>query len=83
MPGNGIGGPLHVTLDDMNIEDSNIEFCRESGLGIREDYWPEYRTPGRDALLGTICDGLLALSEGERAMVVHIADPYDDARPGG
>jgi hypothetical protein len=76
MPGNDTGGPLHITLDDMNVEDSNIEFCRTNGLGP-DGFWP----PERDALLTQICDGLLALSEGERAMVVHIADPYGEVRP--
>ena len=25
--GNGTGGNLHITLDDWNLEDSNIKFC--------------------------------------------------------
>lgn len=80
MPGNDTGGPLHITLDDMNVEDSNIRYCRSNGLGP-DDYWPEYRTTERDALLIQICDGLLGLSVPERAMVVHIADPYGEIRP--
>ena len=29
-PGNEVGGCLHIVLDDGNIEDSHIEFCRNS-----------------------------------------------------
>lgn len=27
-PGNGCGGSLHIVLDDGNLEDGHIEFCR-------------------------------------------------------
>lgn len=27
-PGNCVGGSLHVVLDDDNVEDSHVEFCR-------------------------------------------------------
>ena len=27
MPGNSVGGNLHIVLSDGNIEDSHIEFC--------------------------------------------------------
>jgi hypothetical protein len=27
MPGNGVGGSLHIVLDDDNIEDSHIQWC--------------------------------------------------------
>ncbi len=26
-PGNGVGGNLHIVLDDGNLKDSHIEFC--------------------------------------------------------
>lgn len=29
MWGNGVGGSLHIVLDDGNVEDSSIEFCRK------------------------------------------------------
>ena len=28
-PGNGVGGSLHIVLDDGNIGDSSIEFCKQ------------------------------------------------------
>ncbi|MDP3963705.1 MAG: hypothetical protein Q8Q39_04375 [bacterium] len=28
-PGNGVGGSLHIVLDDGNIEDSHVRFCRK------------------------------------------------------
>lgn len=29
LPGCGVGGPLHITLDDGNVEDHCLDFCRE------------------------------------------------------
>ena len=31
-PGNLAGGNLHIVLDDGNVEDENIEWCRERCL---------------------------------------------------
>lgn len=28
-PGNGAGGSLHIVLDDLNVEDSHVDWCRE------------------------------------------------------
>lgn len=28
-PGNGVGGNLHIVLDDGNVEDSHVLFCLE------------------------------------------------------
>ena len=27
--GNNVGGSLHIVLEDGNVSDSNVEFCRE------------------------------------------------------
>lgn len=29
MPDNGAGGSLHIVLDDGNVEDGSVEFCRD------------------------------------------------------
>lgn len=29
IPGNEVGGSLHIVLDDQNLEDSNVRFCIE------------------------------------------------------
>lgn len=35
MPGNGVGGNLHIVLDDANVDDGSVHFCinaaREAG----------------------------------------------------
>lgn len=31
-PGNGVGGWLHIVLDDGNIETSHIEYCKQSAI---------------------------------------------------
>ncbi len=28
-PGNGQGGSLHIVLDDGNVDDGNVVFCRQ------------------------------------------------------
>lgn len=28
-PGNGVGGSLHIVLDDGNIDTKSVEFCKE------------------------------------------------------
>ena len=28
-PGNGVGGSLHIVLDDHNVKDSDIAWCRD------------------------------------------------------
>lgn len=30
LPGNGAGGNLHIVIDDGNIRDSDVMFCREA-----------------------------------------------------
>jgi len=52
------GGPLHIILDDCNIRDSDIEFCRDR---IKDD---EY-TPIRE-LCVSILDMLATLSPAQR-----------------
>ncbi len=31
-PGNAVGGALHIVVDDGNIEDHHIQFCRNEAL---------------------------------------------------
>lgn len=28
-PGNGVGGNLHIVLEDLNVEDSHVRWCLE------------------------------------------------------
>lgn len=79
LPGNTTGGALHITLDDMNVEDHCLDFC-----GIQNEYgWrPSSPYPPESlALRDEIIAGLRILSEGERALVVHMANPYGSVRP--
>jgi hypothetical protein len=32
LPGNGVGGSLHIVLDDGNVEDGSVRFCRDYAL---------------------------------------------------
>ncbi len=82
LPGNDVGGALHITLDDSNIDDSCLDFCRQE-LAADNHYSNEHRTIARDALGVQILDGLARLDERQRMTVVNVADPYGDTRPDG
>lgn len=47
-PGNGAGGSLHIVLDDGNIKDDSVEFCRKWA----EDAGDEDGVRLAEALLG-------------------------------
>lgn len=32
LPGNGVGGVLHIVLSDGNVADSHVEFCRNQAV---------------------------------------------------
>ncbi len=37
MPNNGAGGRLHLVLDDLNVRNSDLEFCEK--LCLKEGDW--------------------------------------------
>lgn len=61
LPGNSGGGSLHIVLDDRNVEDCNVQHCRE---------WAEERN---DASGVNMAELLLKFTEGERAEMLGIA----------
>lgn len=34
IPGNEVGGRLHIVLDDGNVDDSSVEFCRKAAMEV-------------------------------------------------
>ena len=78
LPGCSVGGPLHITVEDNNVTDHNLEFCRRTMLDT-DDHWSNAnRSPARDELGVTILDRLQALSEVERSVTcaMHHGDRY-------
>lgn len=69
LPGNSCGGPMHITLDDGNVDDKCVEFCRaecekeQDGFGI------------------LICNALLELTERERNTVYCLLSGIPDYDP--
>lgn len=58
-PAGGTGGPLHITTDDNNVEDSNLAFCRKN-----IDEWTGYdSTPEQEHRAKVISDWILDLLE--------------------
>lgn len=49
IPGNGAGGKLHIVLDDDNLDDSSIFFCKEKCVEASDNFGLE------------ICDLLLSI----------------------
>lgn len=79
LPGCSVGGPLHITVEDGNIEDGNLAFCRQALVRFNAgSYHEQYRTIERDALGIQILDRLGALSRLERAVTcaMHHGDRY-------
>lgn len=78
-----VGGPLHVVLDDNNIEEVHIRWCAEN----LDDWcakWASRPTeiPAIKAQAPAIIDGLLALTEHQRLQVTgHWANQYGSQRP--
>lgn len=60
--GNAAGGVLHIVLDDGNLEDSYILFCKEEAI------------KKNDKLAIKICDELLMLTHDEREIVYKCTD---------
>lgn len=89
MPGCSTGGPLHVVLDDMNVDDASIDACAKylhgnpypNAVWAAAIDWEGEDTPERAALFALIVAGLDPLPEAQRALVVDMADPYGDVRP--
>lgn len=67
LPGNCVGGCLHIVLDDGNLEDHHVRWCRDEAKK-RND---------QDAMF--MADVLLLYSEDERFEILATRDipPYD------
>lgn len=59
LPGNGVGGALHIVLDDGNIDDSSILFCKK------------YAEERGDVNGARLCKILLKMSKTQRAALSH------------
>jgi hypothetical protein len=78
LPHCGTGGPLHVQLDDMNLEDEHFLPTDRPGLDEVIDTWyPELRRiPGAVDLIFQTWDALAALTEAERAEAVFHRESF-------
>lgn len=57
-----IGGPLHIVLDDGNVDDESIQFCRESYSKCSEGDVGN----GMAVLVECVSQRLLSIDEGTR-----------------
>lgn len=64
-PEGGVGGNLHIVTDDWNIEDGNLEFCRDQVLD------ESYGTPDQREVELQILDLMDRMSLAERASVLR------------
>ena len=84
-----VGGNLHIVLDDTNLEDSNLEFCRycidhggvmppEKCNEVHERYQNEKRAnpdpPDQLAVERACCDALMAMTYDERVSALGLWD---------
>lgn len=78
-PGHSTGGGLHIVLDDNNLSDNSIEFCREwcSRQSCNPDHATWDVTPDHDGVL--IATLMLQLDWDDRVRVLFGLDVFDDA----
>lgn len=70
----GVGGSLHIVLDDKNIEDTHIQFCIQCAQD--PEFWVAKHYGGHDEageLLGRI---LLLMSHTQRSKLATAHDGY-------
>jgi hypothetical protein len=68
LPHCGTGGPLHISLDDFNLDDDCLAFCRAS-LDNEDAYWSDNIAVIKKPAL-RILDLCIGMSEAERATAV-------------
>ena len=71
LPQCSTGGPLHIVVDDFNIDDACIDFCEKS---LAESYGHWAWSKSAEALGRRIIDGLRPLTLAQRAAVLWAAD---------
>lgn len=71
LEGNDTGGPLHIVVDDYNVEDDFLTSCRESLLN--DPTYDHYRDVDWTTLGIKILDGLYALDITDRKTVLKEA----------
>lgn len=75
----GVGGNLHIVLDDWNLEDSNIEFCSKqiSDGGYYDPKWGGERDSVEQlAAERECCDAFTGLTLDERAAALALFDKF-------
>lgn len=76
-PGCGVGGCLHIVLDDENIEDGHIQYCiecaRDPEFWVTREHYNGYDEAGE--LLGRL---LLLMSPTQRSKISERHDGYGD-----
>jgi hypothetical protein len=68
LPGNTCGGCLHIVLDDGNLEDHHVQWCKE------------YATKENDTDAMFMADVLLLYTEEEREKILSYGD-FPDYEP--
>lgn len=63
----GVGGPLHIVIEDNNVETHHIEWCMSPERNLEADWPADVIADARK-----IADSLLALTEDARAAVTEV-----------
>lgn len=71
LEGNETGGPLHIVVDDYNVEDQFLDSCREAILN--DPAYDHFREVDWTTLGVKILDGLYALDVPTRKKVLQEA----------
>lgn len=66
------GGRCHIVVDDWNLEDSNIQFCRDAIAAEKQSKGVTQELLHEENLLGLLADMPIS----ERAVSLALADGY-------
>lgn len=75
----GVGGNLHIVVDDWNIEDDNLEFCSKeiAAGGYFDPKYPEEKPSSEQlAVERRCCDALMRMTLDERASALALYGGY-------
>lgn len=77
-----VGGPLHIVLDDSNVQDHNLDFCQAEVEG--REHWTDPAMNDADrALCLDIIDRLRFLpTDADRAVAIQEAHDGNPSPPG-
>lgn len=73
-----VGGNLHIVINDWNLDDSSVEWCKDRVLRIKKGIMEKYddTDPEQLEIESRIINLLLPMTVSERGAVLALVDGY-------